>query len=59
MLTAKFDTFLFDQTSFIKFLKNGRVLFHDINLMKKKPIKIKSPGKQQFTTCKLFTNSSA
>ena len=44
MYTAKFDIFLFDQISFIKFLKKiGRVLFHQINLMKKSQSELKSP----------------
>ena len=44
MHTAKFDTFLFDQISLIKFWeKRGRVLFHQINLMKNSQSKLKSP----------------
>ena len=35
MCTAKFDTFLLDQISLIKFRKIERVLFYQINLMKK------------------------
>ena len=39
MCTAKFDTFLIDQISLIKFRKIGRILFYQINLMKKRQSK--------------------
>ena len=56
--TAKSDTFLFGQISLIKFCKIGRVLFHQINLMKKSQSKLKSPRvkKKNYKKIKLQMN---
>ena len=42
MYKVKFDAILFDKISLIKFWKIGRVLFHQINLMKKSQSKLKT-----------------
>ena len=49
MYTAKFDTFLFHQISFIQFWKIGSVLFHQTNLIKES-IKIEIPTREEKTT---------
>ena len=41
--TAKFDTFYLIKSVGSNFEKTGRVLFHQINLMKKSQSKLKSP----------------
>ena len=59
MYTAKFDAFLFDQISLIKFCKNKRCSISSINLIKKSQSKLKSPRvKEKITKIKLQMNEN-